>query len=69
MAVTARSQDTDGKLLDAKIVSLTAAQAATSSALTKHAIALQLDQAQRDAVQHYIEHNRITAATILSTLS
>jgi hypothetical protein len=69
MAVTARSQDLDGKALDARIANLTTSMNATASALTKHTLALLLDQAQREAVLHYMEHNRINAATVLSTLS
>lgn len=69
MAVVARSQDLDGKALDARIASLTASLAATSSTLTKHTLALLLDQAQREAVIHYLEHNRLVAATVLSTMT
>jgi hypothetical protein len=69
MAVTARSNDPDGLKLDARIASLTAAVASTSSSLTKHALSILLQQAQIEAVMHYVEHNRINAATVLSTLS
>lgn len=69
MAVTARSNDNDGKILDANIANLTAAVANTSSTITKEVLRSKLDQAQREAVLHYMEHNRITAATVLSTLS
>lgn len=69
MAVTARSNDIDGKALDSTITSLTAAIASTQSTLTKEVLRGKLDQAQREAVLHYMEHNRISAATVLSTLS
>lgn len=69
MAVTARSTDVDGKLLQANITSLTAQIAVTSSALHKAAMNAQLDQLQREAVYHFLDVGRITAATVLSTLS
>ena len=70
MAVTANPKDTSGQALDAKIVNLTAAVAAISaSSPSKPAVVAALDQAQRDAVIHYMDHGRITAANILSTLS
>lgn len=69
MTVTARSSDTDGKLLQANITSLTSQIAVTSSPLHKNAMNVQLDQLQRELVYHYLDVGRITAATILSTLS
>ena len=69
MAVTAHPKDLSGQALDTKIINLTAAAANTSSTLTKSQVATNLDLAQREAVNHYLERGRISAATILSTLS
>lgn len=69
MTVTARPSDTDGKLLQANITSLTSQIAVTSSPLHKNAMSVQLDQLQRELVYHYLDVGRITAANILSTLS
>lgn len=70
MAVTASLRDRDGQIIDAKIVSLTAAIAAMpTGAHGRYALAAQVEQAQVDAVNHYIRLGRISAATILSTLS
>lgn len=64
MAVTAAAGDADGKAIDTRITALTANVAAG----VQGAAAL-LAQTQFEAVQHYLAHGRITAATILSTLS
>jgi len=69
MAVTATPRDSAGATLDTKIANITAAKAATTSTALKEHLAVQLDLAQREAVVHYMEHGRITAATILSTLT
>lgn len=69
MSVTARPNDTGGSSLDTKIANITAAKAATTSTALKEHLAVQLDRAQQEAVIHYMEHGRITAATILSTLA
>lgn len=70
MAVTASLKDRDGQIIDAKITSLTTAMnafAAGSSA--RNSMAAQIELAQVDAVNHYIRVGRISAATVLSTLS
>lgn len=69
MTVTAHPKDPSGQALDTKISNLTTAQAAVSSTLTKERLTNDLDAAQREAVNHYMERGRIKAATILSTLS
>lgn len=69
MAVTARSNDTAGILLQSNITALSAQITATSSPQHKYAMQQQLDQLQREAVAHFMDVNRITAAVILSTLS
>lgn len=69
MAVTPGPKDVDGTQLQAGITALTAAIAAMSSTLTKHSMSVQLDHLQRQLVGHYLDVNRIQAATILSTLS
>lgn len=70
MAVTASLKDRDGAQLDAKITALTAAIAALPAGTHgRYALAAQVEQAQVDAVNHYIRVGRISAATVLSTLS
>lgn len=70
MAVTASLKDRDGQILDAKITSLTAAMAAMpTGAPSRVAMSTQVELAQVDAVNHYIRVGRISASTILSTLS
>lgn len=64
MAVTASTNDTAGAAIDARITAL----AANVTAGVKGAEAL-LAQTQVQAVDHYMWKGRITAATILSTLS
>jgi hypothetical protein len=72
MTVTASPKDTRGKELDAKIVAATTAAATINASLSpvSRAYADQaLAQAQQEAVIHYMNKGRISAATILSTLS
>ena len=69
MTVVAHPGDNDGVLLQADINSTTAQLNSTSNTLVKEAIRLKLDQLQRELVYHYLDVGRITAATILSTLS
>lgn len=69
MTVTARSGDTAGILLQSNITALTASLAVTSSPQHKYAMQQQLDQLQRESVAHFMDINRINAATILSTLT
>lgn len=70
MAVTASLKDRDGQILDAKITSLTAAlNAMPAGNPSRVSMASQVEQAQVDAVNHYIRVGRISVATILSTLS
>ena len=71
MAVTAHPKDVQGKVLDTKVANLTAALAAINPASAGVAakLASDLDQAQRETVSHYMAKGRITAASVLSTLS
>lgn len=70
MAVTASLKDRDGQVIDAKITALAAARtAAPAGTAVRVAIDAQTEQTQVDAVNHYIRLGRISAATILSTLS
>lgn len=69
MTVTASPKDTDAMLLQANITALTAKLLVTSGTLTKHQMQIKLDQLQRELVVHYVEHGRLNAATILSTMS
>jgi hypothetical protein len=57
------------KTIDAKITALTTLKAALPSGVAQNYVATQLDLAQQEAVLHYIAIGRISAATILSTLS
>lgn len=69
MTVTPRVGDTAGTLLQSNITALTAQIAVTSSTLHKAAMQTQLDQLQRELVYHYLDANRLIAATILSTMT
>jgi hypothetical protein len=69
MTVAVVAKDSDGVLLQTNIALLTAQLAATSSTLTKESLRIKLDSAQREFVYHCLDVGRITAATIISTLS
>jgi hypothetical protein len=69
MTVLATSKDPDGILLQTQITAITTQLNLTTSTNVKETIRLKLDQAQREAVYHFLDVGRITAATILSTLS
>jgi hypothetical protein len=69
MTVVAYPKDPDAVLLQANINAITTQLNNTSSTLVKETIRLKLDQLQRELVYHYMDVGRITAATILSTLS
>ena len=72
MAVTFKGPDYTGRAYDQTITNLTAQLAVISQTLSPlhyHAVKQALDQAQKDAVAYYLSTGRITAATVLSTLS
>lgn len=69
MAVSPRPGDNDGYLLQSNIVSLTTQIAATKSTAHNASMVARLDQLQRELVLHYLDVGRISAATVLSTLS
>lgn len=69
MAVGSHPKDASGLALDTKIVNLTAALAAVGNGPAKVRLTDDLAAAQREAVVHYMNIGRISAATVLSTLS
>jgi hypothetical protein len=69
MTVSPRVGDNAGTLLQSNITALTSQISATSSPLHKAAMQAQLDQLQRELVYHYLDVNRLSAATILSTMT
>ena len=69
MTVLATSKDPDGLLLQTQITSLNTQINNTASTLTKESLRIKLDQLQRESVYHFLDVGRITAATVLSTLS
>jgi hypothetical protein len=69
MTVVARPRDADGAALLTRITNLTATANALAAGPAKDAANAQLDQAQREAVIHFLNVGRITAANVLSTLT
>jgi hypothetical protein len=69
MTVVANPKDADGAALQTKITALTAQVNALGNHPAKFAAQAALDQLQRELVNHFLMVGRITAATILSTLS
>lgn len=69
MTVTPFPRDNDGRLLNANIALLQTAVNAASGKAHFTALSLQLDQAQRELVHHYLEVGRLSAASILSTMA
>lgn len=71
MAVKPFPKDNVGAELDTKVTNLTSTANAIhpASAGAKAAAAAALDQAQRELVNHYMTNGRLSAATILSTLT
>ena len=69
MTVTARPKDVDGSNLDTQITGLKSQLALTTSALTKEALNQRLDTLQRELVSHYLSVGRLTASSILSTMT
>ena len=69
MTVLATSKDPDGLLLQTQITALNTQINNIASTLTKESLRIKLDQLQREAVYHFLDTGRITAATVLSTLS
>ena len=69
MTVLATSKDPDGLLLQTQITALNTQINNTASTLTKESLRIKLDQLQRESVYHFLDVGRITAATVLSTLS
>lgn len=69
MTVTAYPRDAEGSRLTVNVAALTTQVAAVSSPAHKAAMAASLDQAQRELVLHYLDTGRLTAASILSTMT
>jgi hypothetical protein len=67
MAVTPHPRDSAGTSKQAEITVLQAS--VVSSPVTKAHVDAKLDQAQKELVLHYMNIGRISAATVLSTLS
>lgn len=69
MAVKPLNKDKDGSVLDTNVTTLTTTVANLGNSPAKFAAQAALDQAQRELVLHYLNNGRITAASVLSTLS
>lgn len=69
MTVSASAKDSDGRQLQANITSLSVAVTAASGKAHAAALSAQLDQLQREAVYHFLDTGRLTAANILSTMT
>jgi hypothetical protein len=69
MTVSPRPGDADGYLLNSNITALNTQINGTGSTLHKESMKQKLDQLQRELVYHYLDNGRLTAASILSTMS
>ncbi len=70
MTVVAKPADTDGAILDTKISALgTAVTAAPAGSIQLQRLTEAQQQAQREAVHHYLANGRILPGTVISTLS
>jgi hypothetical protein len=67
MTVTAHPRDDAGRQKQAEVTSLQAN--VVTGTLAKAHLDQKLDQAQRELVIHYMGNGRLSAASILSTLS
>lgn len=68
MTVTASPKDVAGQNLQTKITSITAQAALVKTTSTAVALAAALDQSQREAVYHFIEHGRLPTASMILTM-
>lgn len=69
MTVSAHPRDAAGASVQSAITSLTTKLTITSSPLAVNQMNVKLDQLQREAVIHFMNIGRITAASILSTMT
>jgi hypothetical protein len=69
MTVSPRPGDSDGYLLNSNITTLNTQINSTGSTLHKESMKQKLDQLQRELVYHYLDNGRLSAASILSTMS
>lgn len=69
MTVKPTARDAAGVDLDTKVTALSTAATAAAGKAQAAALNAALDQAQRELVYHYLDTGRITAASILSSLS
>lgn len=69
MTVSAHPRDTAGASVQAAITALTTKLTITSGPSAVNQMNVKLDQLQRDAVIHFMNIGRITAANILSTMT
>jgi hypothetical protein len=69
MTVSASSKDSDGALLQTKIAALSTAVTAAVGKAHYAALSAALDQAQREAVYHFLDTGRLLASSILSTMT
>ena len=69
MTVSAYPKDSAGAALSAKVTALSTQATALGNGPAKVAAAALLDQTQRELVYHYMAQGRLTAASILSTMT
>lgn len=69
MTVSSHPRDSAGIQLQAGITALTAKLLITTGTLQKVAMQAQLDQFQRELVNHYFNIGRLNAALVLSTMT
>lgn len=69
MTVKPTARDTAGVDLDTKVTSLSAAVTASVGKAHNASLSAQLDQAQRELVYHYLDTGRLSAASVLSTMT
>lgn len=69
MTVSASSKDSDGRALQANIAALQIRVTAATGKPQAATLNAQLDQFQRELVAHFMNVNRLQAATILSTMT
>ena len=69
MTVSASARDTDCRQLQASIAALQTRVTAATGKPQAAALNAQLDQLQRESVHHFLNTGRLSAASILSTMT
>lgn len=69
MTVGVPQGDQNAAILQSNINALNTKLGVTTGALQKEHMKVKLDQYQRELVYHYLDTGRLTAASILSTMS